>query len=295
MSRSAESDLAAFEAHRPRLLALAYRMLGELGRAEDLVQDAWIRWRDRADEARDPRAYLVTLVSRLCLNELDSARARREESRGDRLPEPVELDDGLARLESLERISMAFVVLLQRLTPAERAVLLLHDVFDHDHAAIAALVGKSEPACRKLLERARAHVAAEKRLLAAPPEEHARLLGAFARAATSGDVSALVDLLADDAEMVTDGGPAGVNAFGARSLDRPLRGAARIAAFVAATASRAAGALAMEERVLNGQPALVLRANGEPFGAVMLGVAEGKVHRVYFQADPARIARLRRT
>src|SRR4051812_47398539 len=101
MTCSEESDLRTWEEHRPRLLALCYRMLGDMARAEDLVQESWLRWRGRHDEALDPRAYLIALATRLCLNELDSARARREESRGDRLPEPVELDDGLARLESL--------------------------------------------------------------------------------------------------------------------------------------------------------------------------------------------------
>src|SRR5258705_8946578 len=182
MTHSATADLEVFESHRPLLVAHAYRMLGDLGRAEDIVQDAWLRWDGRRDdtEVSSPRAYLVTLVTRLCLNELDSAKTRREESRGDRLPEPVDLDEGgIGRVETLDQISMAFLVVLQRLTPAERAVLLLREVFDFDYKEIATLVGKTEPACRKLLERARQHVTEEKRLFSASPDAHRRLLAAF--------------------------------------------------------------------------------------------------------------------
>src|SRR5262249_1676073 len=179
-----------------------YRMLGDLGRAQDMVQGAWLRWQGRREEADSPRAYLVTVVTRLCLNELDSAQNRCEESRGDRLPEPVNLDEGgRGRLGSLNQVSMAFLVVLQRLTPAERAVLLLHDVFDFAHDEIATLVGRSEAACRKLLERARQNVATEKRLFSTSQEAHRRLLGAFMQATYAGDVSALGGMLAEDAVL----------------------------------------------------------------------------------------------
>ena len=197
MARSDTEDLAVFESYRALLVALAYRMLGDLGRAEDMVQEAWLRWQGRREDADSPRAYLVTIVTRLCLNELDSAKARHEESRSDRLPEPVDLDEGgIGRLESLDQVSMAFLVVLQRLTPAERAVLLLHDVFDFAHDEIATLVGKSEAACRKLLERARQNVATEKRLFSTSQDAHRRLLGAFVQATYAGDVGALVAMLA---------------------------------------------------------------------------------------------------
>src|SRR5262249_51156784 len=188
------------------------------------------------------RAYRGTTVRRLCLSELASARARREESRGDRLPEPVDLDDaGMGRVEALDRVSMAFLVLLEGLTPAERAVLLLHEVFDFPHQEIAALVRRSPAACRKLLERARQKVAEGRRTFTASPEEHRRLLAAFLRAASAGDVAALVDLLAADAVLITDGGPEGRVVGRFRNLRRPLQGATRIAAFVAAATRAAAG------------------------------------------------------
>ncbi len=290
MPRSTAGDLAVFESHRALLVGLAYRMLGDVGRAEDMVQEAWLRWEGRRDEADSPRAYLVTVVTRLCLNELDSARARHEESRGDRLPEPIDLEDGgLARVEALDRISMAFLVVLQRLTPAERAVLLLHDVLDFGHGEIAALVGKSEPACRKLLERARENVAAERRLLATSREEHRRLLGAFMAASSAGDVGALVAILAEDAVLITDGGREGRRGAGIRNLQVPLHGADGIATFLAAATARAPGGLDAEEHDLNGQPAMVLYAGDAPFAAILLGVADGRVHRVFFHADPERL------
>lgn len=288
MSHSADSDLDAFQAHRPLLVAHAYRMLGDLGLAEDIVQTAWLRWSGRQVEVQSPRAYLVTLVTRLCINELDSARMRHEESRGDRLPEPVDLNEGgLGRVEALEKVSMAFLVVLQRLTPAERAVLLLREVFDFDYGEIAALVGKSEAACRKLLERARQHVAAEKPLFAASPDEHRRLLAAFTEAASAGNIAGLVAMLAEDAVMVTDGGPGGRRVGGIRNLPAPLTGASRIAAFVAATA----GSVDLEWEVheLNGQPALVFYHESQPFAALLLAIANDRVHRVFFHADLERL------
>jgi RNA polymerase sigma-70 factor, ECF subfamily len=288
MTRSTVANLAVFESHRALLVAHAYRMLGDLGRAEDMVQEAWLRWNGRQVEADSPRAYLVTLLTRLCLNELDSAKARREESRGDRLPEPVDLDDGgIARVEALEQVSMAFLVVLQRLTPAERAVLLLRDVFDFDYDQIAALVGKGEPACRKLLERARQNVATEKRLFSTSRETHQRLLEAFTQAASAGDVGALVAMLADDALMITDGGPEGRRVGRIRNLPAPLNGARRIAAFVAATAR--SSDLDAEIHELNGQPALVLYHEDAPFAALLLGIADGRIYRVFFHADAARL------
>ena len=284
----ATEDLAVFESHRPALLALAYRMLGDVGRAQDMVQEAWLRWHRRDVEVESPKAFLVTVVTRLCLNELDSARARREESRSDRLPEPVDLEEGgMARLEELEQLSMAMLVVLERLTPAERAVLLLHEVFDFPHEEIAKLVSRTPAACRKLLERARQKVSAGRRLVTASREEHQRLLDAFLRATSAGDVAALTHLLAADAVLITDGGPEGRVFRGIRNLRRPLEGAGHVAAFVAATSRRAE--LDVEQHELNGQPALVFYSDDRPFAAVLLAVAEGRIQRVFFHADLSRL------
>jgi RNA polymerase sigma-70 factor, ECF subfamily len=284
----AEADLAVFEGLRPDLTALAYRMLGDVGRAQDLVQEAWLRWHHRDVEVLAPRAYLVTVVTRLCLNELDTARARREESRGDRLPEPVDLDAGaMGRLEDLEQVSMAFLVLLERLGPSERAVLLLHDVFDFAHDEIAPLVARSPSACRKLLERARKKILEGRALVGASRDEHERLLVGFLRAAQAGDVDALVSLLAEDAVIITDGGPSGRAVGRFHNLRRPLRGAAGVAAFVKASAALVE--LEVVERDLNGRPGLVFYRDGVPFAALNLAVAGGKIHHVYFHGDTTRL------
>jgi RNA polymerase sigma-70 factor, ECF subfamily len=293
MTNSTADDLEVFESHRPLLVAHAYRMLGDLGRAEDMVQEAWLRWSGRRVEVESPRAYLVTVVTRLCFNELDSAKTRREENRSDRLPEPVDLDEGgIGRVETLDQISMAFLVVLQRLTPAERAVLLLREVFDFDYGEIATLVGKTEPACRKLLERARQHVTEEKRLFSASPDAHRRLLAAFTEAASAGNIDALVAMLAEDAVMVTDGGAEGRRAAGIRNLQAPLAGAARIAAFIVATARSVD--LDTEVHELNGQPALVFYHENAPFAALLLAIADDRIHRVFFHADLGRLRYLGR-
>jgi len=269
-------------------------MLGDMGRAEDIVQEAWLRWQERDVEVEHPRAYLLKIATRLCLNELASARARREESRSDRLPEPIVdlTEGGVGSVEGVDQVSMALLVVLQRLTPAERAVLLLHDVFELSHADIAVLVGKSEPACRQLLRRARQSVAEEKRVLVAPREEQLRLLRAFVGAVRAGDVDELTKLLADDAVMITDGGADGVSLEGAKNLPRPLTGAAKIAAFIGAFARRRGGLLELSERQLNGQPAVLALRDGRAFAAVLLSVADGKIHHVFLHADPTRLGHI---
>jgi RNA polymerase sigma-70 factor, ECF subfamily len=235
----------------------------------------------------------VTVVTRLCLNELDSARARREESRADRLPEPVHLGEaGMDRLEALEQVSMAFLVVLERLTPAERAVLLLHDVFDFAHEELASMLARSVPATRKLLERARRKVSDGRRVSTASREEHQRLLDGFFRAASTGDLDALVKLLAADAVVITDGGPNGRRIGDFKTLRRPLSGAKRVAKFVVGTARSAQ--LDAEARDLNGQPALVLYQDEQPFAALLLEVADGKIQQIFFHADLSRLGHVGR-
>jgi RNA polymerase sigma-70 factor (ECF subfamily) len=285
--------VAEFENHRPSLLGLAYRMLGDFGRAEDLVQEAWLRWQ-RSDVPIDaPRAYLVKVVTRLCLNELSSARVRREEARVDRLPEPVGSNDlGLERVEVLDQVSMAFLVLLQRLTPAERAALLLHDVFDFDHGEIATLLHKTEPACRQLLKRAREHVEVERRSLTVSQVEHQRLLRAFLAAATTGDVASLKAILADEVVLVADAGPDGGSYGRVRNLPGPVVGREKVAAFVAAVGPQGASGVMVAERELNGQPAVVLFRDGQPFTVIMLAVVDGLIRSVFMQADLDRLHRV---
>jgi RNA polymerase sigma-70 factor (ECF subfamily) len=289
-----KNDTGAFERHRSTLLSLAYRMLGDMARAEDIVQDAWIRWQGRESDVHEPRGFLVTMVTRLCLDDLGSARQRHEESRGDRLPEPVDLDEtGIGRVELLDQISMAFLVVLQRLTPAERAVLLLHDIFDMSHAEIGALLGKNEAACRQILKRARENVAAERRVFTTSREEHERLLSAFVRALTSGNQSEMLDVLADDAVLIVDPGPEASSYGRLRKLGRPVVGKRRIVALLNAfMAQEPSARLQYGERTLNGELAIVAFLDGRALAALLVAVAEGRIRHVFFQADPARLRHL---
>ncbi len=288
-----EAGFREFEQCRPTLLGLAYRMLGDLSRAEDMVQDAWLRWQARTVTVDVPRAFLLTTVARLCLNELGSGRARLEEARSDRLPEPVNLHDaGLDRVEALDRVSMAFLVLLQRLTPAERAVLLLHDIFDLSHADIASLLDKTEPACRQLLVRARASATTARRTLSVAPDVHARLLAAFADAASTGNVEALSALLADDVLLIADVGPEGGRFGRVRNLGKPLVGARKVAAFIAAAGAQGALGLRWVERELNGLPALLVVRGDQAQAAILIAVEDARICGVFLQADARRLARL---
>jgi RNA polymerase sigma-70 factor, ECF subfamily len=285
------NEAEVFQTHRPELLALAYRMLGDMARAEDLVQEAWVRWQVRQVDVEAPKAFLLTTVTRLCLDELGSARARREESRSDRLPEPVDLDEsGIGRAEMLDQISMAFLVVLQRLTPAERAVLLLHDVFDMSHAEIGAILGKNDAACRQLLSRARENVAAEKRVFKTSPEEHRRLLTAFVAAIMGGEQERLLEMLAEDAVLIADAGPSGGRYGRLRYIGRPVVGRMKIAALMKAFANQKVFPLPeFQERTLNGEPAVVGFRGGRAFGAILISIADGRVRHVFLQTDPERL------
>jgi RNA polymerase sigma-70 factor, ECF subfamily len=201
------SELAAFEAERPRLARLAYRMLGSVAEAEDTVQDAWLRWRGaEAQTIDDPAAWLVRTTTRLCIDRMRAARTRREAYRGPWLPEPLIEDIAEDPVERAEEVSVAFLLALERLSPLERAVFLLHDVFDTDYAAIAETLDRSEVACRQLAARARAHVREARPRFAVSQDEAARLALAFIDAARRNDLTALKALLAEDAVLITDGG-----------------------------------------------------------------------------------------
>jgi RNA polymerase sigma-70 factor (ECF subfamily) len=283
-----DQDDHIFEQHRDALRGLAYRMLGDTASADDAVQDAWIRWRRRTVAVTNPRGYLLTIVARLCLNQLDSARHDPRAW----LPEPVEVEDDSAGagIEIMEQVSMAFLVALQRLNPAERAVLLLHEVFDLTHAEIAAQLDKTEAATRQILKRARDGIAAARGVAIATHDEHRRLLRAFIDAIHSGDLDALTRLLTEDAVLITDGGRTGARVGRVRNLVRPLQGARKIAAFL--TAVDAGGWQDTRDHVLNGQPARVAFRDGRPFAALFLAIADERIVQIFIQADAERLTRI---
>ena len=281
-------DLAAFEAQRPRLLRLAYRMLGSVSEAEDVVQDAWIRWAG-ADQVADPAAWLVRATSRLCVDRLRAAKVRREAYRGPWLPEPLIEDLAQDPLERADDVSVAFLLALQRLSALERAVFLLREVFDEDYTAIAETLGRNEPAVRQLYARAKAHVADARPRFSVSQEEAGRLAYAFMDAASRGDYPALAALLAKDAVMVTDGG-------GKRKASlRPLQGPEDIVALLKGLAWRKAWPDAVEVKParINGYPGVILVQEDGPSTLAFQPSPDGKLAGVYLVRNPDKLQVLR--
>jgi RNA polymerase sigma-70 factor, ECF subfamily len=288
-------DVTQFEVYRPHMFSIAYRMLGSATEAEDIVQEAYLRYQAMPPEQIvSPKAFLSTVVTRLCLNQLQSARAQRESYIGPWLPEPVltGADERFApaqRAELHESLSLAFLVLLEQLTPVERAVFLLREVFDYDYAEIAAIVGKSEAACRKVFSRAKKHIADHRPRFKPSPEAHQQILNLFVRAAGSGDLDGLMQLLSDDVELWTDGGG---KLRGA--ITRPLRGREAVARFVLATARRSVERYPVEKADVNGEPAIIVRDGGEARIVLSVGVDQGRVCAIRVIGNPDKLRAVNR-
>jgi RNA polymerase sigma-70 factor (ECF subfamily) len=286
-----------FAAARPRLLRLAYSQLGDLGEAEDVVQEAWLRLeRAGADEVEDLDAWLTTVVARLALDALRSARARRETYVGPWLPEPlVEPPRGASsepdpadRVTLDEEVSYALLAVLEQLSPAERAAFVLHDVFDVPFPEVAEVVGRTPDAVRQLASRARRHVAAGRPRRPASGEEQRRLVEAFGRAAAEGDLRALLAVLDPDVVFTADGGGL---AIAART---PLRGAERVArAWIAMGRKAGVGARAALVAV-NGRAGLLLEAPDGNRSALHFTVDAGRITRVDVVRNPHKLRRVRR-
>jgi RNA polymerase sigma-70 factor (ECF subfamily) len=260
---------ATFEPHRPRLLGLAYRMLGSMAEAEDAVQEAYLRWHDtNRDEVKEPRAFLMTTTTRICLDVLKSARMKREEYVGPWLPDPVTDTASLApdaQTELAEDLSVALLLALDRLSPLERAAFLLHDVFDYSFSQVAVALDRTEAACRQLASRARKRVRESRPREITPPRplqsidpKHAELLTAFISASRSGDVEALTRFLASDARVVTDGGGKVVAALNV------IEGADHVAAFLAGVTRKGfTDDMSLRFEMVNGLPGvLIVGVNG---------------------------------
>ena len=291
------SDAAAFEAHRGRLTGLAYRMLGSRADAEDAVQDAFLRWSSaRAREAiENDEAYLVRIVTRLCLDRLKSAKAKREIYVGPWLPEPIVDTDALSPHTSAELaddLSFALLLALDRLTPAERAAFLLHDVFDAPFCEIAATLEKSEAACRQLATRARKAVRDARPAPPAPPEAHTRLLAAFINAVHSGDVAQLTALLREDAIALTDGGGVKTAAL------NPLHGADRIARFfigIVRKQQQAGVQFRFLPAEVNGAVGLLVYLDGVLDQTFSIAPDGDRIAAIYAVRNPEKLAGLERT
>lgn len=277
---------AAFEALRPRLMGIAYRMLDTRADAEDAVHEAWLRLQD-AGPVRSPEGFLVTTVTRLCIDELRSARRRRTDYVGPWLPEPLVTGTGTeADLERSEALSMALLRVLDRLTPLERAVFLLREVFGYDYDAVADITGRRRDHCRQLAAAARKKVRSGRPGAEASAAEHGRLVRAFLEASRSGDPEALERLLRDDVVLVSDSGGK------ATAARRPVTGPDAVARFMVGVVRKAPPGAEVRFVDLNGRPGAVVDVDGRPVVSVSLDVADGRIAAVLMVRNPDKLAGL---
>lgn len=276
-----------FHTHRRRLSGIAYRMLCSRADAEDVLQDAYLRWHESASEdIRSAEAWLVTLVTRLCIDRLRAAKTEREKYPGPWLPEPLADADFAtpeAALEFASDLSIAFLALLERLSPDERAAFLLREVFDYDYDEVAQILGKSEAASRQLVHRAKSRVQEQRPRFAVAREAHQRVVHKFMQAASSGDREQLMALLADHAVMTSDGGGKAV------STVHPLHGAERIAWLYFAVARRAWGALEWRIGDINGEPGILRYVDGRLHSAMTLETDGERVLSIYTVLNPDKL------
>ncbi|MES2707696.1 MAG: RNA polymerase sigma factor SigJ [Verrucomicrobiota bacterium] len=289
--KPADIHLERFEEHRSRLKGIAYRMLGSVSDAEDMVQEAWLRWsRSDVDGIGNPGSWLTTVVSRLCLDRLKSARARREEYYGTWLPEPFvdtsAPDPVTAQAEVDESVSIALMLMLEKLSPAERAGFLLHDVFGHTFQEIAGILDRPEVNCRKLVSRARERVRAGRPRFTASRAEHEDLLRRFLEASRAGEMEPLMTLLGTDAALYSDGGGK------VSALPEVLADRGKIAAFFI-TISREDGPTqgfrAIRPAWFNGAPGVLLYLDGQLVTALTLEIAEGRIEKIFAHRNPDKL------
>jgi RNA polymerase sigma-70 factor (ECF subfamily) len=279
----------AFEEHRSLLTRLAYRMLGSLADADDVLQEAYLRW-SRADHStvQSPRAFLSTLVTRLCIDQRRAADARRETYVGPWLPEPVVESDSLARQSEIsESLSLAFLVVLESLGPVERAAYLLREAFDYEYPEIAGILGKSEANCRQLVSRAQGRLRERRPRFDPAPGVAEWATEAFLQAVSTGDVNGLVDLLAEGAVALTDGGGK------ATAARLPVVGADRVARFFIGLAQKVPIGFEIRRVLVNGQPGLVTLAGGQVANVLTFDVDDaGKILACYVIRNPDKLARV---
>lgn len=283
--------LATFDQFRGLLFSIAYRMLGSVADAEDMLQEAFLRWQQSGEqEIRSPRAFLVTIISRLCINHLQSARVQREEYIGEWLPEPVVTGPGdnpfdIIRVD--ESLSIAFLVLLERLTPVERAVFLLRDVFEYEYSEIAAIISQSETNCRQILRRAKQHVAAARPRFEIPRQNKNDLLNRFLEAVSTGEMAGLVNLLAKDVVLHSDGGGK------ALAVPNEVRGADKVARGILGSIKRLVPQTLIRNLVhINGEPGLVNYLNGKPHSVLTMHATGGKIRAIYIVTNPDKLAHI---
>jgi RNA polymerase sigma-70 factor (TIGR02957 family) len=285
-----DSATETFAAHRNLLFTVAYEMLGSAADAEDVLQETWLRWAGvDLDTVRDQRAYLVRITTRQALSRLRTLRRRKESYVGPWLPEPLLTAPDVAEdVELADSVSMAMLLVLETLTPTERAVFVLREVFDLEYDEIAEAVDKSPAAVRQIAHRARAHVAARRPRGVVSPAETRAALAAFQRAAETGDLQGLLDILAPDVVFLGDGG--GV----VQAVQAPVVGAGRVARLLALGLGRIAATASLQPVQINGYPALILRLNGDVDAVIAVRIDDGLITGLYAVRNPEKLSRVER-
>ncbi|MCC3765409.1 RNA polymerase sigma-70 factor [Glycomyces sp. TRM65418] len=283
---AADPATEAFVAHRNLLFTVAYEMLGSAADAEDVLQETWLRWVEvDLDRVRDPRAYLVRITTRQSLNRLRAMQRRKEAYIGPWLPEPVLTTPDVADdVELAESVSMALMLVLETLSPTERAVFVLREAFDLGYGEIAAAVGKSPEAVRQIAHRARKHVDARRPRESVSPSETRAALESLQRALETGDLRGLIDVLAPDVVVVGDGGGLKHAAL------RPVVGADKAARMFFGGLAKLEGALTAELTVVNGGPALMVHLDGELDGIMAVRVEDGLIAGLYYVRNPEKLS-----
>lgn len=276
-----------FDRQRSYLFAIAYRMLGSAADADDMVQEAWLRWqRDDRSGVSNPRGYLAGVVTRLCLDRLRELKRRREEYVGPWLPEPLLTQAPADGGELAESLSLAFLTMLERLTPVERAVFLLRQVFGYEYAEIAAIVGKSEANCRQQFSRAQKAIAEARPRFETSREAQQRMLQGFLEAVGSGDLSRIESILREDVEFISDGGG---KAIAAR---RVLHGRSEVAKFLHGLAQRSPEGVSFEFAPVNGQLGLLLKLQGSLETVFVIESVDGAAQTIRAIRNPDKLARI---
>ncbi len=289
--------MEAFETYRPYLFAIAYRMLGSAMDAEDMVQETYLRYQTMKPETiHSLKAFLTTVLTRLCMDQLHLARRKREQYVGPWLPEPIltaetvataETGDPEKRVETQESISLAFLVLLEQLQPFERAVFLLREVFEYEFAEIAAMLGKGEAACRRSFSRAKEHLRAHRPRFPASHEMHRQLLDGYVQAVETGEMKTLMNLLSENVTLWADAG----GKIKQAAL-RPIVGRDAVARFSLGTKRFWPENARVELEEVNGQPALIIRTGGQAFSVLAIDVEQGQIQAIRIIANPEKLARV---
>lgn len=283
--------LATFNQYRSLLFSIAYRMLGSVADAEDMLQETFIRWQEaHKKEIRSPRAFLVTIISRLSINQLQSARVQREEYFGEWLPEPIVTALGSDPLELIrvdESLSMAFLVMLERLTPLERAVFLLREIFEYEYSEIATALGQSEVNCRQILRRARQHVAAVRPRFKTSQSKKREMLEGFLEATGTGDLQALVVMLSKDVVLHSDGGNKGL------AVPNLIQGVDNVARGILGSLKKLVPRdLTARVEQINGEPGVISYRDGKPYSVLTFNMSEGRIRAIYILTNPDKLAHL---